>query len=552
MRVKFTIAVCALLMLGLAVTQVNAQGFNVSKSERDVAEHGRNQMMGAIRLDYTLSGGNIDDGRTITVNYNNLRITTTTINTGTATLIAWCCIAVWPSGGFRRGPACTAITATVANDADTGVGTVTISMGTAGRAAGSFVILRGVRADVSALSAGDKIVASINSSSAPTGFVPIGQERTESVGGTVSTVKGGLTVKVGQASRLLCNLGESECGDALTQLPVGGIPSITVSEAFARAWEEDAIGDYRYHDRHQDEQSARGSELAVAACGQFHRSDDGPPNSWSTLTLTNASRQTAGIVDGADDGTLPIWVRGKKTITSNGNFDANNGEMVTYEYTIEELGRTENADKTVDTEKDSFKIEFEVTSPTWRRWGPAASPTSGPGLRRQGRPVTTTTAPPYCPTTCRRLPIRRSTTGDIINFGECVTYLLFPYLTCGDSANWTTAIAIANTTLDDGVFGISGGAAAQGGNIMLHAFPRSVMGEDGMMMMHDPMSMELTENLAAGDTYRPPAASHARVCRLCHRQGRLPACPWSGLCAGQFRWRRYHRFGPRLSGSGDS
>ena len=53
MRVKFTIAVCALLMLGLAVTQVNAQGFNVSKSETDVVQHGRNQMMGAIRLDYT-------------------------------------------------------------------------------------------------------------------------------------------------------------------------------------------------------------------------------------------------------------------------------------------------------------------------------------------------------------------------------------------------------------------------------------------------------------------------------------------------------------------
>ena len=49
----------------------------------------------------------------------------------------------------------------------------------------------------------------------------------------------------------------------------------------------------------------------------------------------------------------------------------------------------------------------------------------------------------------------RPTMGDIINFGECVTYLLFPYLTCGDSANWTTAIAIANTTMDDGVFGIS-------------------------------------------------------------------------------------------------
>ena len=77
MKSKWTILLAALmLMLGLAVTQVNAQGFNVSKSERDVAEHGRNQMMGAIRLDYTQSGGNIDDGRTITVNYNNLRITT--------------------------------------------------------------------------------------------------------------------------------------------------------------------------------------------------------------------------------------------------------------------------------------------------------------------------------------------------------------------------------------------------------------------------------------------------------------------------------------------
>ena len=77
MRVKFTIAVCALLMLGLVVTQVNAQGFNVSKSETTVVEHGRNQMMGAIRLDYVATGGNIDDGATIKVNYGSLRITST-------------------------------------------------------------------------------------------------------------------------------------------------------------------------------------------------------------------------------------------------------------------------------------------------------------------------------------------------------------------------------------------------------------------------------------------------------------------------------------------
>ena len=151
MRVKFTIAVCALLMLGLVVTQVNAQGFNVSKSETTVVEHGRNQMMGAIRLDYVATGGNIDDGRTIKVNYGSLRITSTGDPWSTNTTL--------PGGatlacGTERDAApgnCddTAATATVANDADTGVGTVTITLGTDARTAGAFVILRGVRADVS-------------------------------------------------------------------------------------------------------------------------------------------------------------------------------------------------------------------------------------------------------------------------------------------------------------------------------------------------------------------------------------------------------------------
>ena len=74
MKSKWTILL-AVLMLGLAVTQVNAQGFNVSKSETYVVEHGRNQMLGAIRLDYTQSGGNIDDGRTIKVTYSTLELT---------------------------------------------------------------------------------------------------------------------------------------------------------------------------------------------------------------------------------------------------------------------------------------------------------------------------------------------------------------------------------------------------------------------------------------------------------------------------------------------
>ena len=148
-------------MPGLAATQANAQGgFIVSKSETDVVEYGRNQAMGAIRLDYSLTGGNIDDGRTIRVSYGSLYLT------GGAELLC--------AGTFNRtdteetaNTSCdSGITAEIANHKDSGVGTVTITLGTARPDANQFayVVLRGVRADVSRLSFGNRIVASINSS----------------------------------------------------------------------------------------------------------------------------------------------------------------------------------------------------------------------------------------------------------------------------------------------------------------------------------------------------------------------------------------------------
>ena len=77
-----------------------------------------------------LSGGNIDDGRTIKVNYGSLGITSTAIANRRRRCLR-CDIGVWRR--FRnRQPNATDITATVANDEDTGVGTVTINMGTAG------------------------------------------------------------------------------------------------------------------------------------------------------------------------------------------------------------------------------------------------------------------------------------------------------------------------------------------------------------------------------------------------------------------------------------
>ena len=511
MRVKFTIAVCALLMLGLAVTHVNGQGFTVSKSERDVALHGRNQVMGSIRLDYVVTGGNIDDGRTIQVNYGSLGITSTAVtNTGDAFGATLECGG--GAGGF--GDDCTAapanITATVANHEDTGVGTVTITIGTENRVAGSFIILRGVRTDTSGLSADDEVIASINSSAAPTGFVPIGQDRSESVGGVVSTVKGGLTVKLVAASRLLCNLtittlGEGEAAEPVVTA-VGGTPSITVTEGFARAFESTTQSGLTAgtHITVKMLNLPKGVSLRWPHVVNF-RLDPAEVTVapeldpiWSALTLTEASRRTAGIVD---FGNTEMMGAGQESNAANVAVDAGVGDEVTYMYGTLQAGVTGAILRTVLTEIESFKIEFDVEIPKaadvgaggisdlWAFLAPAGK--TGDADDR-GTVLSYNMAPVTDPD---------SNDGDVLNFTECVTYLLFPYLTCGSDPAWTTAIAISNTTLDDNVFGINDGAEAQNGDIMLHAFPRSAYGEDGMKTMGKPMRTMLTESLAAGDTY---------------------------------------------------
>ena len=396
---------------------------------------------------------------------------------------------------------------------DSKVGTVTVNLGTDRPASDAFgfVVLQGVRADVSALAAGDKIVASINSSTAPTGFVPIGQERTESVGGTVSTVTDGLDVVLGAASRLLCNIGELTTSgpdgiagneDDVTTT-IGGTPSITVSEGFATAWETELGGTMIALKMNN---LPEGVNLRWPHVVNFMDpdADADPRNAWSTLTLTDASRRTAGIID-----TTLTTGAGQEQVDDNVDVAANNGEMVTYEYATTSAGITGDAaaDKDVTTEKDSFKISFDVEIADLDKVGAGGISDLWAWLAPAGKTGDDDDRDTILSYLMMPDTDPKSDDGDVVNFGECVTYLLFPYLTCGDSANWTTAIAIANTTMDDGVFGISGGAAAQGGNIMLHAFPRSVMGEDGMMTMHDSMTMELTENLAAGDTYSTTCSS---------------------------------------------
>jgi len=489
-------------MPGPALLQANAQGgFKVSKSATRVVEYGRNQRMGAIRLDYSRTGGDIDDGRTVTVSYGGLYLT------GGAELLC--------AGAFNQADtqeeadtSCDGgITATIANHEDTGVGAVTIDLGTARPDAGQFgfVILQGVRADVSALAFGIRITASINSATAPTGFVPIDRERSENVGGRVSIVRDGLSVEVGRASRLLCNLGTmtDDRGTADTaddvEVPIGGVPSITVTEGFAQAWEDNegsGIGSTMV--TIQVNNLPEGTDLRWPHGVDFMDPDEeaSPRNVWSTLTLTEASRRTAGQVDAANNrGAGQEEVEGQTV-------PATNGETVTYVYATTPEGRTGVGDRSVATEAESFKIEFTVeVDPDKAGAGGIADirawlgPAGKSGEEDDRASVLSYVMVPETD------PAATRPDGRILNFTQCVTYLLFPHLNCGAYPNWDSVISIANATSDDGVFGLSSGAVEQSGSVVLHAFPKSIPTFDGSSgRVPHPMVAEVASSLPAGDT----------------------------------------------------
>ena len=465
MRVKFTIAVCALLVLALGASQAYGQGYGVSRSIETVVQHGKNQMVGQIELNYDASGGDIDAGADITITFGGLPITAA----GTATC---------ETGGLS----CTA--ATFKNDEDTGAGTLTIETTRTGdNPAGSMINLTGTRVDVSSLDAGDEIIATI-STTAPTGLIPISQSRRGTVSAAVAVVKAGLVVEIDAASRLICNLDATYDADGNPQTtednmtPVGGVAMITVSEGFDDAWETDlggtviTIATLNLPD---------GVELRWPSPVTFIDPADDGVDIWATLTLTGDSLEEAMI--------------GEESTEDN------NGSMVTYAYTQQQPSDSNGV-------MDSFAIPITVTTAgvetgaggiadIWAILSPVADDDTN---------LVTTLAYVKDAVTDPE-----SDEGDFLNVAECVTYLLFPYITCGAHADWDTGIAIANTTMDEGIFGLSAGATAQRGSVIMYAFPTGDKTEHNATAMGytgEPTMAMLSGGLAAGDSLAMTCSSN--------------------------------------------
>ena len=447
MRAKLTILLTALLVLALGASQAYAQagGYDVLRGIETVAQHGKNQQVGTIRLDFDSNGGIIDAGATITVTFGGLPV------------------AVAGEAACANGVAC-ADGAVLNDDKDT----ITIATDGATPAGNAQTItLTGVRVDVSSLDAGDNVMATI-STTAPSGLIPVGQSRRGTVTTEVAVVMGGLTVGIDAASRLICNLdamrttgagADGILGNADDVMePVGGVPSITVTEGFNDAWEQDAVGEAgsetSTHITIKTLNLPAGVDLRWPASVTYVNPATDDSTVWATLTLVGDGA-TQAVVDETSD-------------------TANDGSEVMYEYSVQVAGG--GATPGASTTMDSFEIPIQVVTgdistgaggiaDIWAFLSPAPADDDANISSVLSYVMSPVTDP-------------MTDMGDFLNIAECVTYLLFPYITCGAHADWDTGISIANTSMDDGIFGLSDGATAQRGPIYVHAYPTGAKGAD--------------------------------------------------------------------------
>ena len=500
MRVKFTIALCALLVLALGASHVQAQsgGFVVLKDDNKVVKYGANQEMGLLQFVYRANGGVIDDASAITIAYGGHTITNPISETDASTLTD-------ETGGAIRLACgefmCSDIDVTASNHEDTKVGTVTIDLsGHAARPEGGTLTLTGVRTDVSALDVGDTIFANISATEAVGGLTPIGEDRSDSVGGVVSTVAEGVKFEVSNAaSRLICNTGTydhdgddrnnnevkdstegpgQEQGDnvaATPQVPIGGLPAIKVTEAFNGAFEDD-LASYAIPEtwiRIQVNDLPAG--VTVMWPDTVTSSNDAGIIGVLNLHPDDKAAQAGSAAD-AD----PV-VAAKALSAARFGFSDDTGAQIV----------TENAVKTA-----TFTITLTAVGVDPDKVGTGGLATVQAQLIppvNDDHPAANNLVYNY-PLTAKE---------NFLNVTECVTYLLFPYITCGAHADWDTGIAIANTTMDDGVFGVSPGAAAQAGSVTMWAYPSSEKAADGSTSegyMADANPITLSPSLAAGDS----------------------------------------------------
>ena len=490
MRSRFTIlstGAAFLLMLGLAITPSFAQlSLDVNKTQTMVVDTGHNQKMGRLsfaaacrRRRTGIYWGTPTGDTMITISYGGLKIANES-----ASALVTC------AGNYAGTTNCSDATQ-VDHDGDAETDRSLPQFGLFFRptepslcswysaqpetAVADMITVDGVRVDTSGKKAGDEIMAHIRSSQGATdGSVDVGGGDARSVSTVIASVGAAITVpSVSAASAVTC--------------AAGGTATITVKEGFGSAWEDIA----------SDASSAyRGESTSVQLVVQNTPADVSfkwPKEVGSAeVKEGTAVRRPAGVsmlkLQSAEVGTTAVYT-----------YEEGDDAAAALGY------------KHGDT-ADSFAIAATV------QVGAGAVATSTPAdVWAFLHPNVASESARYIELSYAKVPVTDENAddpnlvpGEFLNLSDCVTFLLFPYVTCGSSDDWTTGVAIANTSMDDALFDHvelkedqtnRGGAIAQSGPVYVHAYVMSAKAADGASgAVAAAASTMVSPKLASGDT----------------------------------------------------
>ena len=468
MRVKFTIAVCALLMLGLVASQAYAQGeggYNVTKSStlKKVVYGGNNQRMPALEFPYVTTGNraiNITTGGTITISFGHtITNAAGTVDDGETILNTGVLECAQNANENMFDGDCSGMnepSLKVINE--DGVGMLQITLGEQHI---GFRVMN-IRLDVSALSVGDKIAVAITSSETP-GQIPLGGAPVaDTLSGQLAEVAEGLKVTAETDAGL-------SCGDSTV------VPSITVAEGFPGAWNDTLAVDAGVDTQTLIKVAVKGLPKDDKIMW-FAEAEDGAD------AMAMAFSQMVAI--GEDDMMEAV---GTLTAIKVEGVTKEDGSVIVFQYSIPTDAPAYDKARSIKLTPSKITIANSATLDIHSIMVPHAEKDSD-GNKTDLTSQVSFESPAVYPEDGMGM--------EWAVVSDCVTYLLYPFITCGYTEGWTTGISVSNTSRDEGVFGAFDKTDPQSGSVILYGFPRNGGGEE----MPDVVMKMVSEDLAAGDT----------------------------------------------------
>lgn len=438
---------CALL---LAAAPAFAQvAFTVSSLPQQARFEGLTETMGAVQATNNGTAGVVKAGSSVTVLYS-----ATIVAFGTPQAVLTCSVGVTGTGGVCANPGASVTVGSVAG------GQLTISFAADTTfATGAYILVSQVRVNVNALgTAATSVTATLSGTSAvPQAFPLTFTNATVPVAAIVNPATT-LSLRVGPAVVQTCSV--PAAGIAIAATTVGNATTVAWTPTAGQAGFALRVTE-RYPaalTSAADEVAFTGGTYVITNGTTVQVVLSGIPSGLAVQYQGNLNRVNSPAAALSTSGTNATLV---VTPSTTSPAVTSTGAPITFTFVVA-------GDSTSTVEQVTF--DFALGLPAA---GATLSAVVGP-LPALGATATVTAAVNIGPIQSAATIIafaanQQGSTTTVASISDCVTNLLFPYIT--NQSGYDTSFSIANTTADDAAFGAGAAAAAQSGTCTLNFWP---------------------------------------------------------------------------------